>query len=159
MNRKDFGGLMSFRGEFGRIVARFVRYHWFLLILHPKNIEFISDTLCVSKPDRSRDVRLLRVMGTGTLVHFLRVMGTGTLVHSLGSMNLSPMILSYISFGNVNRYSGAKSAPFSHSTVLYFTENFLKKSKSFRGSNTIPLSDDFKSTTFVTLLLNHNLMR
>ena len=27
MNRKDFWGLMSFRVEFGRIVARFGRYH------------------------------------------------------------------------------------------------------------------------------------
>ena len=27
MNRKDFCGLMSFRVEFGRIVARFGRYH------------------------------------------------------------------------------------------------------------------------------------
>ena len=51
---------------------------------------------------------------------------------------------SHNAFGNANRYSGAKSAPFSHSTVLYFTEKLLKKSKSFRGSNTIPFSDDFK---------------
>ena len=36
MNRKDFCGLMSFRVEFGCIVARFGRYHWYLLILHPK---------------------------------------------------------------------------------------------------------------------------
>ena len=36
MNRKDFCGLMSFRVEFGRIVARFGRYHWFLLNLRPK---------------------------------------------------------------------------------------------------------------------------
>ena len=27
MNREDCGGLMSFRVEFGRIVARFGRYH------------------------------------------------------------------------------------------------------------------------------------
>ena len=36
MNRKDFCGLMSFRVEFGRIVAKFGRYHWYLLNLHPK---------------------------------------------------------------------------------------------------------------------------
>ena len=28
--------LMSFRVEFGRIVAKFGRYHWYLLNLHPK---------------------------------------------------------------------------------------------------------------------------
>ena len=64
--------------------------------------------------------------------------------------------VSHKTLGKANRYSGAKSAPFSHSTVLYFTENLLKKFKSLRGSNTIPFSDDFKSTTLVTLLLNHN---
>lgn len=61
--------------------------------------------------------------------------------------------------GNESKYSGAKSAPFSHSMVLYFTAKRLKKSKFFSGSKTMPFNEDFKSTTFVTWLLNQRRMR
>ncbi len=61
--------------------------------------------------------------------------------------------------GKDSRYSGAKSAPFSHSIVLYFTVNRLKKFRSFSGSNTLPFNEERKSTTFVTWLLNHSRMR
>ena len=41
--------------------------------------------------------------------------------------------VSHETLGKANKYSGAKSAPFSHSTVLYFTENLLKKFKYLKG--------------------------
>ena len=66
---------------------------------------------------------------------------------------METIIGEFYASGKESRYSGAKSAPFSHSMVLYFTVNRLKKFKSFRGSNTLPFNEVRKSTTFVTLVV------
>ena len=52
---------------------------------------------------------------------------------------METIIGEFYASGKESRYSGAKSAPFSHSMVLYFTVNRLKKFKFFRGSNTLPI--------------------
>ncbi len=43
--------------------------------------------------------------------------------------------------GKESKYSGAKSAPFFHSMVLYITVNCLKSSRSFCSSKTLPFND------------------
>ena len=57
------------------------------------------------------------------------------------------------------RYSGAQSAQFSHSIVLYLIVKFLKYERFFKGSKIGPSNDSERFAILMSPLLNHNFTR